>query len=1704
KMKDSGKLVELVSGKPAWELLPSRVWTWYGTTIQNAKLGDLSGAQVLIGGLDTNDGNDVMMGSSGADRFYTGGGDDTVVGDFGRLAFEARGELKDGDASQAQSSANGGGGNDTVVGLNGNHVVLGGLGQDTITLGNGNNLVLGDLGSFTLKSDTRLTLTAQTSVGNSFDEAGGADTITLGTGSNVVIAGAGADRVTINDAAASRNVVLGDSGQVVFGTAKKDAHLLQSVEAQVRETTGADDIISLQSGNAVLAGGAGADVITVSAAASTAANYRYVTGDHAIFRFDTLGGLTDLLTTDVADATGGNDKVTIASSGMSSNIGLNMVIAGMGSDTVLVSAEIDPVTGEIRRGTATSQDILLGDNGEIHRTAADASNGQRNLMLQVKSTVNDKGGNDILASGDGGKVLLGGFGADTLYARDGAQLVVGDNGELNYDSVARNGILREMQSTDPVIGGADRILLRDGIKHVIGGIGADVIDIDASGLPQSANPATVTGLDLQDNLAGSQGRFVAGDNARFSYDTRSGLTDVVTTDAITATGGDDVISLGQKDLATNLGLQVVFGGMGADQIVVRSVARSQDILFGDNGELRRKPLGYGVLSASSLATSLGGDDQIRTGKGDKLIVGGFGNDRIVAETVREGSAVERVLALGDSGRVVFDAAGGQQLQKLESTDIGFGGDDQITLGDGDITVVAGYGRDVVQVNSSENAFRTLVGDNAQLLFSGESDAARQAASLLSVLTLDQTAVTGGGDTLQIGTTGAIAGELGEAQLVGGMGEDVLSVYGASVNAVLLGDNGQIQRNSGRNQALLSVGSLLPEQGAGDTLTLTHGEHVVIAGQGADKVTAGKGFGVVLGDSGNVSFGSSGKLASVSSSGIAQGGNDVLQLGVGVSAIDGDKVVVGGFGADTISVQSQRGTASLASERAVAGDNASMIFDIAGRLTSFGTLDSDPSTGGNDDITVSMTGDAIAGVMADFNIVAGGMGSDRINVLGSVLSRDVVSGDNLDYRRSGAATGYQHLFAESSQPQSGGDDSIRVGSGDKLLFGGAGNDKVESLTVSGDRNIAFGDAGSVSFAVDGSGKLVRVGTQSDSSGGDDILNIGAGTAYVFGGFGRDALTLSGGDAAMRVVAGDGAQANFDATGALQLVQSTGSDAADPLLTSDSFVLPNTGRNIVLGGTGVDTLAGSVELDAAKPQHSIIPGSGLADLVRQIVSVVMLGEYGEMGVTTTGYVKPQNGSGGGVVVGDLDGKASLTEDSNTRASGRIAYPALSGGVASFDPASNTQQGRFGKLEVKVDGSWSYTLGNDSASNARVQALRDGDVRSEVFVLTTTDGSQTTVTLTINGSNDQPQAQLSSLVEDGATTSSGRLQDSLAGLASVFLPGSFVGELGTLQLSSDGAWQFALSANVQALAAGSSRRESFTVQTVDGATSTLTVEIIGVNDAAVISGQQSGSVAQDGAHSSSGQLQISDIDNGEAQFQAGSQAGSYGALQLDASGSWTYTLSNGAAVAKGQTVVEQFTVLAKDGTSSTVSISVTGGNHAAVIGGQQSGAVAKDGQQQASGQLSIRDADAGEAVFVAQTLAGQHGSFSLQADGSWAYQLQDGSSIAKGVTVQESFQVQSADGSRSTVVIAVTGGNHAASVSGQLAGAVAQDGQRSSSGQLLVNDIDAGEAVFVAATSQGKYGQLQLQADGSWVYQLQDGSSIAKGATSQESFTVRTAEG
>ncbi|MCV3278672.1 VCBS domain-containing protein, partial [Aeromonas hydrophila] len=70
------------------------------------------------------------------------------------------------------------------------------------------------------------------------------------------------------------------------------------------------------------------------------------------------------------------------------------------------------------------------------------------------------------------------------------------------------------------------------------------------------------------------------------------------------------------------------------------------------------------------------------------------------------------------------------------------------------------------------------------------------------------------------------------------------------------------------------------------------------------------------------------------------------------------------------------------------------------------------------------------------------------------------------------------------------------------------------------------------------------------------------------------------------------------------------------------------------------------------------------------------------------------------------------------------------------------------------------------------------------------------------------------------------------------------------------------------------------VDGTTHTVTITITGVNDGAVVAGDDLGAVTEDlnvvgGKLSDSGVLTISDADQGQAKFVAGNGTPSAGAL-------------------------------------------------------------------------------------------------------------------------------------------------------------------------------------------------------------------------------------
>ena len=212
-------------------------------------------------------------------------------------------------------------------------------------------------------------------------------------------------------------------------------------------------------------------------------------------------------------------------------------------------------------------------------------------------------------------------------------------------------------------------------------------------------------------------------------------------------------------------------------------------------------------------------------------------------------------------------------------------------------------------------------------------------------------------------------------------------------------------------------------------------------------------------------------------------------------------------------------------------------------------------------------------------------------------------------------------------------------------------------------------------------------------------------------------------------------------------------------------------------------------------------------------------------------------------------------------------------------------------------------------------------------------------------------------------------------------------------------------------------------------------GTNDVPVItSSAQSGAVAEDGTLTATGQVTASDADNGAVLAFSGDATGSHGGFAINAgTGAWTYTLDNGAAqsLAEGETVTETFTVTVTDEhgatTTQDVTVTVTGTNDVPIISGDDAASVRKDngldanGMLNASGALTIADADTGEVGFVAQSgTAGLYGTFTIDANGNWSYSADNDhtgiQALGADETLTETFAVTSLDGTENAVTITI----------------------------------------------------------------------------------------
>src|SRR6266436_515622 len=163
------------------------------------------------------------------------------------------------------------------------------------------------------------------------------------------------------------------------------------------------------------------------------------------------------------------------------------------------------------------------------------------------------------------------------------------------------------------------------------------------------------------------------------------------------------------------------------------------------------------------------------------------------------------------------------------------------------------------------------------------------------------------------------------------------------------------------------------------------------------------------------------------------------------------------------------------------------------------------------------------------------------------------------------------------------------------------------------------------------------------------------------------------------------------------------------------------------------------------------------------------------------------------------------------------------------------------------------------------------------------------------------------------------------------------GKIQVDTSHSLSLLGATSVDALSANDQIHEEFVyaIRLANGTLSQarVTVNIQGVNDAATITGQDTGNVTEDDPlhQTASGTLVATDVDHDQNSFLAGTYSGTYGSIALNATGNWTYTLNNSATIVQnlnsGQHPTDQIVVKSLDGTEHTVSVTVNGAdeNHA-----------------------------------------------------------------------------------------------------------------------------------------------------------------------------------
>ncbi|WP_447981329.1 VCBS domain-containing protein [Achromobacter kerstersii] len=579
-------------------------------------------------------------------------------------------------------------------------------------------------------------------------------------------------------------------------------------------------------------------------------------------------------------------------------------------------------------------------------------------------------------------------------------------------------------------------------------------------------------------------------------------------------------------------------------------------------------------------------------------------------------------------------------------------------------------------------------------------------------------------------------------------------------------------------------------------------------------------------------------------------------------------------------------------------------------------------------------------------------------------------------------------------------------------------------------------------------------------------------------------------------------------------------------------PDAGQAVFQVQSGTPAAYGTFSIDAdGKWTYNLnngdaaVQGLGAGKTLTETITVTTAdGTTGQVVVTIVGTNDVP------VLTGKADG--AVTEDGTLVATGKIDVADIDTTDTHTWTVNNDGKGTYGSFSVDGSGNWTYNLDN---ANKAVQGLKSGDTFTETFTVTVNDGNggivDKQVTVTINGTDDgatinpaQPGDDKGSVTEDGTLTTGGKLDvtDPDAGQAVFQTQTNAAGQHGTFSIDADGKWNYTLTNNdpaVQGLGAGKTLTETFTVTTADGTTGQVVVTIVGTNDTPVLTGKADGAVTEDGTLVATGKIDVTDVDTTDTHTWTVNNdgKGTYGSFSVDGSGNWTYNLDNAnktvQGLKSGESITETFTVTVNDGNGGIVdkqvTVTINGTDDGAIISpaqpGDDKGSVTEDGTLTTGGKLEVTDPDAGQAVFQTQTnAAGQHGTFSIDADGKWTYTLTNNDPAVQGLgagkTLTETFTVTTADGTTGQVVVTIVGTNDTPVLTGKADGAVTEDGTLVATGKIDVADIDTTDTHTWTVNNDGKgtYGSFSVDGSGNWTYNLDNANKAVQGLKSGETFT------